>query len=311
MSYTDLLTIAMPVYNRKDYFLEALESAVNQTVKCKIIVVDNCSPHTYFKEICEQKGVTYYRNETNIGMSPNFNRCFELAETEYVQTLQDDDILAPNYVEAFRDAVSKHPDVDVFFTDFVRNTPLGKLPHSHVFPFGYMKNGEKVIEYGIKYKLGFPYLNSSIRRNKFTGFYTKYQGSNDWVWIYENADKFVFYGDSRVLYQFRQHDNQDTGNNNLNYKFTLPYIYDAILKEKTSDPKVKKLASHHAFWTLIQLKSAANKKNINDFIQQDNIFSLYLKNKLETDPWVRTIFGMPRGMVNLIYRSLRKVGLSG
>ena len=45
MNYTDLLTIAMPVYERKDFFVEALESAIKQTIKCKIIVIDNCSSH--------------------------------------------------------------------------------------------------------------------------------------------------------------------------------------------------------------------------------------------------------------------------
>ncbi|RIH65702.1 glycosyltransferase family 2 protein [Mariniphaga sediminis] len=311
MDYTNLLTIAMPVYERKDYFLEALESAINQTVKCEIIVVDNCSSHDYFKNICEEKGITYYRNETNIGMNPNFNRCFELAGTEYVMTLQDDDILAPNYVESFLKAHTKHPDIDVFFTDFVRNTPNGKLPHRHVLPFGYMKNGQKVIEYAVKYKLGFPYLNSSIKREKFTGFYTAYSGSNDWVWIYDNADKFVFYGDSRVLYQFRQHDQQDTKNNMLRYRFTLPYIYDAILKEKANDPEIKRKASLNAFWALIQLKSVAGRKIVNDFIKEENIFSIYLKEKLNSDRLIRTIFYMPSNFVYLVYRSLRKVGLTG
>ncbi len=311
MEYTDLLTIAMPVYNRKDYFQEALESAINQTVKCNIIVVDNCSPHNYFRDICKEKGITYYRNETNIGMLQNFNRCFEIAKTEYVQTLQDDDILDPNYVKSFLEAATKYPDIDIFFTDFIKNTQSGKLPHSHILPFGYMKDGEKVIEYAIKYKLGFPYPSSSIRRKKFTGFYTKYNGSNDWVWIYGNADKLAFFGDSRVLYQFREHDNQDTNNNNVSYQFTLPYIYDAILKEKTLDPKLKKIASQRTFWAFMQLGSAAQKKVINDFIEQDNIFSIYFRNKLQTNRMLRTIVVTPRGILNLLYKSFRKVGLTG
>jgi glycosyltransferase involved in cell wall biosynthesis len=311
MKYSELLTIAMPVYERKDYFLEALESAINQTVKCKIIVVDNCSSHDYFKNLCEEKGITYYRNETNIGLNPNFNRCFELADTEFVMTLQDDDILDPLYVESLVDANLKHPDIDVFYTDFVRKTPSGLLPHKHTLPFGYMENGQKVIDFAIQYKLGFPYLNSAIRRSKFTGFYTKYAGSNDWVWIYENAGKFKFYGDSRVLYQFRQHENQDTKNNLLRYRFTLPYIYDYILKEKTDDPKLKKKASSNTFWAFIQLKSIADKKTIDEFIEQDNIFSNYLNEKLKSDRLIRTITYLPCGFVNFTYKSLRKVGLAG
>ena len=47
--FTGLVTIAMPVYERKDFFREALDSALNQPVKCKVIVVDNCSSHDYFE----------------------------------------------------------------------------------------------------------------------------------------------------------------------------------------------------------------------------------------------------------------------
>lgn len=311
MSSTDLLTICMPVFERKDYFLEALESAINQTIKCKIIVVDNCSSHDYFKNLCEEKGITYYRNETNIGLFPNFNRCFELADTEFVMTLQDDDILDPVYVESFVDANFKHPAIDVFFTEFVRKTPSGLLPHTHTLPFGYMDNGQKVIDFAIQYKLGFPLINSAIRRSKFTGFYTKYGGSNDWLWIYENADKFKFYGDSRVLYQFRQHGNQDTHNNLQNYYFTWPYIYEVILKERTNKPELKKIASKRAFWYLMLLKSYVEKSTIIKFLNEDNIFSNYLNNKLNSDRVMKTIFDLPKGLVNFTYRSLRKIGITG
>jgi glycosyltransferase involved in cell wall biosynthesis len=311
MKYTELLTIAMPVYERKEYFQEALESAVNQTVNCKIIVVDNCSSHDYFRDICEKNGITYFRNDTNVGMNANFNRCFELADTEYVMTLQDDDVLSPVYVESFVKAWEKHPDIDVFFTDFVRKTHEGRLPHRHVFPFGYMENGQKIIEYGIKYKLGFPYLNSSIRRSKFNGFYTKYAGSNDWVWVYDNADKFAFYGDSRILYQFRQHSMQDSKNNILRYSFTLPYIYDVILKKKAQDPAIKRKAELNAFWALVQLKSIAKKNEVDAFTKEDNIFSNYLKEKMNSDRIIKTIFAMPTVLVYVVYKSFRKMRVSG
>ena len=34
--YTNLLTISMPVFERKEFFIEALNSALNQTIKCNI-----------------------------------------------------------------------------------------------------------------------------------------------------------------------------------------------------------------------------------------------------------------------------------
>lgn len=311
MGYTNLLTIAMPVYERKEFFLEALESAINQTVKCEIIVVDNCSSHDYFERICKQKGITYYRNDTNIGMYANCNRCFELAKTEYVMTLDDDDKLSPIYVESFLKAKELYPDLDVYFTNFVRFSSYGKLPHPHTLPFGYMGNGEKVIEYAIRYKLGFPVNSSSIKRSKFNGFYTKFKGSNDWLWIYTNADKFVFFGDSRILFEFREHANQDTRNNVVDYLITLAYINDMILKEKTVDPRLKQKALSNAFWALFKSKSLIEKGAVNKFLKEDNIFSNYLKNKLNSDWMMKIMFSSPRGIINFMYKLLRKFGITG
>ena len=311
-NWTNLLTIAMPVYERKEFFLEALESAMNQTVKCEIIVVDNCSSHDYFKKICKQKGITYYRNEENIGLYGNCNRCFELAKTDYVMTLDDDDKIAPVYVESFLKAKEQYPNLDIYFTDFVLNTPEGKKPHHHTLPFGYMKNGQKVIEYAIRYKLGFPINTCSIKRTKFTGYYTEFKGSNDWVWIYSNADDFVFYGDSRTLFEFRSHDNQDTNNINnvLSYRVTIPYIYDAVLKVKVTNPEFRQLVSKHAFWSLIQLKSVASKSTLKEFVNSDNIFSKYLRDRLKEDLFMKVIFALPSFFVDIFFRSSRKIGIS-
>jgi len=45
------LTIAFPVYKRTDYFRTALESSLNQTVRCRVLVVNNNSPQDDFKKI--------------------------------------------------------------------------------------------------------------------------------------------------------------------------------------------------------------------------------------------------------------------
>ncbi len=311
MNFTDLLTIAMPVFERKEFFLDALESALNQTVKCEVIVIDNCSSHNYFEKVCKEKKVTYYRNDRNIGMAANFGKGFELSDTPFVMNLQDDDQLAPNYVEAFQAAVGEHPDIDIFFTDFIRLTNQGKLPHKHTLPFGYMEKGDKIIEYGIKYRLGFPYMASAVKRAKMDGFKTAYEGggSFDWVWIYSEADHFSFYGDSRILYTFREHAMQDTKRNILHYKLTIPYIYDKVLKEKVSDPQLKKMAGKAAFDELVHLKAHANKKVIREFLEKDTMFSHYLREKLENDIRISLLFRLSTPIVKFVYKAMKKLAI--
>jgi glycosyltransferase involved in cell wall biosynthesis len=311
MKFTDLLTISMPCYERKEFFLGALESALNQTVKCKVIVVDNCSSHSYYEEVCKEKNVPYYRNDRNIGMAANFAKAYELSDTKYAMNLQDDDKLHPEYVESFVKAINLHPDLDVFYSDFERITYQGILPHDHILPFGYMEKGIKVIEYGIKYKMGFPWIASAIKITKAQDhrITADWIGSYDWEWIYSHADKFSFYGDSKKLYQFREHNNQDTNLNSSIYRLTQPYIYDKVLKEKVSDAKLKKEASKNAFLELIILKKTVDKKVLNEFINGNTKYNHYLKAKLKENTLLRILFFMPKELVSFIYKVTRKTGI--
>ncbi len=312
-SFTDLLTISMPVYNRKEFFVRALESALNQTVKCKVIVIDNCSPHNYFESVCREKKVQYFRNETNIGIAGNFARGFELSKTKYTLNLQDDDVLSPLYVESFVNAVTLHPDIDVFFSDFVIMTTKGELPHSHILPFGYMEKGEKIIEYGIKYKLGFPYMSSAIKSSKaHTVNEAKgWIGSYDWEWIYLNAGNLTFYGDSRKLYNYRIHGNQITSNDHSSFTLSIPYIYDKVLKENVKDDRLKEIASKNAFWELIRLKSELNRAKLEAIMKGESKYNKYLKEKLEENVILKFIYWFPRAWVCFIFKVLGKLKLAG
>lgn len=311
MTFTDLLTISMPCYERKDFFREALESALNQTVKCKIIVLDNCSSHNYYEEVCKEKDVTYYRNDRNIGMTGNFSKSFELSDTKYVMNLQDDDKLHPEFVESFLKAVTLHPDIDVFFTDFEMNTYDGIKPHPHTLPFGYMENGTKIIEYAINYKMGFPYLTSAIKKTKAHSAedVSDMIGSYDWEWIYSHSNELSFYGDPRKLYLFRVHDNQDSQTGVSLHQFSYAYIYDMILKENVSDIRLKKKASRNASWELFVIRSVVDEKKITEFKNGNTKYSNYLKSKLNENILLKTIFLMPKGLVTFTYKVFRRIGI--
>lgn len=307
MSFTDLLTIAMPCYERKEYFSEALESALNQTVKCKIIVVDNCSSHDYFKTVCEEKGVTYYKNEKNIGLYPNINRCFELAETEYVKILDDDDILSPTYVESFLKAKELHPDIDIFFSDYKMLTSKGEKAHNFTLPYGYLGIGHKIIEYGIKYNLGFPYMTCSIRRTKIHNEKDLQDviGGFDWEWIYSVADSLSFYGDYQKLYSFRIHQNQMHSKEWISHKLTSPYIYEKIFPEKIKDELMLKKATKKANRILIYVKSYSEKKELKKFLNSENKYSKYLKSKLKTTFFLKIIFKLPGSLAKSIFMVIK------
>lgn len=311
MSFTNLLTIAMPCYERKEFFLEALESALNQTVKCKVIVVDNCSSHDYFEKVCKEKNVTYYRNDRNIGIAANFARGFELSETKFVMNLQDDDILSPFYVESLIKAITQHTDIDIYYTDFVTLKSKGEFPHRHVLPFGYMSKGNLIIDYGIKYKLGFPFMTSTIRKAiAYKISDTKgWIGSYDWEWIYSIADNYCFYGEPDKLYKYRIHDQQVTRNLHRSFSLSLPFIYGKVLYYKVSDNDLKKKITQNVFWELIRIKSETTKNELNNILSEENKYVKYLKELLNDKVSLKILFYIPGWIVKLFYKIAVKLSL--
>ena len=59
----DLITVAIPVYERFDYFINAVNSVLNQTLATEIIVVDNNSSHNKFAEFCSKQNITFFKNK--------------------------------------------------------------------------------------------------------------------------------------------------------------------------------------------------------------------------------------------------------
>ena len=98
------LSILIPTYGRAKYLEKAIESALAQKpTRCKveIIIVSN-NPYDAMTDLIDKyknkKNVFIYRNEENIGMVGNSNRCAELARGKYIAFLHDDDYLLGNYI---------------------------------------------------------------------------------------------------------------------------------------------------------------------------------------------------------------------
>jgi len=58
----------------------------------------------------------YVRNETNLGMVGNWNRCVELATHDYLAILHDDDLWEPDYVRQAVDVLDRHKPAGLLCT---------------------------------------------------------------------------------------------------------------------------------------------------------------------------------------------------
>jgi glycosyltransferase involved in cell wall biosynthesis len=109
----DILTIALPVYKRTDFIKSALNSAVNQTVKCRILLIDNNSPHEEFKKIIDSYNnplIKYVKTDVTVPQDENFNNCFRYADTPWVTILHDDDMLHCQFMELAKKIFGRYKD---------------------------------------------------------------------------------------------------------------------------------------------------------------------------------------------------------
>lgn len=96
-----LITVAIPTYKRATTLKETLDSVLTQddADDVEIIVVDNNPERGDETEqlmaTYQDSRLRYYKNETNLGMTGNWNRLYTLAKGEWVCMLHDDDCLLP------------------------------------------------------------------------------------------------------------------------------------------------------------------------------------------------------------------------
>lgn len=112
-------TIAIPVFNRLDFFKEALNSVLNQTYSdFEIVIVDDCSTDgtwEYIKTI-KDKNIRIFRNSENIGIVPNWNRCISESRGKWFKFLMSDDLLFPDSLYILNGLIRKYPENFIIVT---------------------------------------------------------------------------------------------------------------------------------------------------------------------------------------------------
>ncbi len=113
------LTVAIPFYRGKEYLRVAIESVLAQKESgWRLLVCDDCGPEEGVGELVrsyDDSRLRYHRNETNLGMAANWNRCLDLADTDLVTLLHGDDALLPEYAGLMVRGAAAWPGATAFF----------------------------------------------------------------------------------------------------------------------------------------------------------------------------------------------------
>jgi len=95
--------ILIPTFNAEVFLERTIISALNQTKKVNIVVVDNCSADNTIK-IAQKHNVEIIQNSVNLGRIGNWNRCIEIAQEKKVpffKLLFAGDVLKKNAFEEY------------------------------------------------------------------------------------------------------------------------------------------------------------------------------------------------------------------
>ncbi|GAA4485987.1 glycosyltransferase family A protein [Microbacterium panaciterrae] len=142
------VTVAIVAYRHAAYIEQCVASIRNQSVPCRILVLDDCSPDDtadVIRRLAAEEGsgpqITALLQQENIGLPANLNIALRLADTDYFVYLAGDDWSLPDRLEkqiAALDAAG--PDAGLCYTDCLRARADSTLHderfsqnHAHVF----------------------------------------------------------------------------------------------------------------------------------------------------------------------------------
>lgn len=104
------ISIIIPCYNQAEYLPDAIESALAQTVKAEIIVINDGSTDNTL-EVARRYPVKVI-NQVNKGLASARNTGIMNAGGDYILPLDADDLLLENCIEKMEEAIAKHkPDI--------------------------------------------------------------------------------------------------------------------------------------------------------------------------------------------------------
>ena len=113
------ISICVPVYNRLELTIRALESIKDQTTKpYEVIVIDDSTENSEpVEEFCKKNKYKYLKNKKKLGLMNNINKTITMAKGDIWCVLHNDDILSPTYIEECNRFINKYPKFNIWVTN--------------------------------------------------------------------------------------------------------------------------------------------------------------------------------------------------
>jgi glycosyltransferase involved in cell wall biosynthesis len=213
------MIIAITVYDRRDYVIRAIESALAQTQPVKVLVVEDCSPDRGMQAFIEKhfaNRIQYHRNAIRHGLFGNWNVCLELCTTPWLSILHDDDYLGAEFTGAMIDLARQAPDCGIYFSSITHVDYSGRqLPLSSTdFSSAYRKLDPRSLAQVNDVLFPGQLFRADLAR-RLGGFREASQFCGDWEMWFKLAHYFGAAQTSRPVAYCRSHEGDERGTNKV------------------------------------------------------------------------------------------------
>src|SRR5438874_11358052 len=111
---SNLVSILLPVFNGERYLAQAIESVLAQThTDFELLVVDDSSTDSSWQIIQKlaktDDRIFAFKNQTNLGLFQNYNRCLDLSRGDFVKPFAQDDLLVSKALERMHEVFDEQP----------------------------------------------------------------------------------------------------------------------------------------------------------------------------------------------------------
>lgn len=225
MKTSSLVSVLIPTYNSAAYLEETINSVLSQSfTDYELIVVDNNSTdgtETLVKRYLADPRISYFKNNSNIGLVGNFNKCLQYAKGKYIKFLCSDDKFHPDLLSRFVNIMEQYPGVSLVTSNkeyFGLHTEQREIPYAH------LQKGNKIIAASLQdYNwIGEPtsvmFRSEHLHIGHFNPSYTYLVDWDMWLRLLTLGDCYII---PDTLSFFRQHSNQTTAL--LKQNFTLRF----------------------------------------------------------------------------------------
>jgi len=211
--HNPLISIVVPTYNTPDKYLKPLlDSLKDQFYKSwQLCIADGSTVGaraTAIKKACSQdKRIIYKRLDKNYGIVGNTNEAIALATGEFVGFLDHDDTLSPHALLEVVDAINRHGNVDLLYSDEDKISDNGK---TRLLPY-FKPDWSPTLLENVNYMTHFVVVRRKLLK-RLHGLREGFDGSQDYDFLLRATDatKEIIHI-PKILYHWRLADGSTAG----------------------------------------------------------------------------------------------------